>query len=269
MTGAPQRVRYRPGQWLGPGDLNEAVRTAELLGAWHNRAVHDPFGVCEGLAVTPRDGGVVVGAGVANDVTGAPVRLPGERPVAWPDRDGTFDLRLRPGPAGAARLGWTPVGRWDPRDGVPLARVVVLGGVPGDLVAGTVRSRPSARPRTAAGATHAGATAWEPWWPGGTRAGGVTVRVDTTAAGFVELDPGPDGAARPPTYLAGLETEPGPSLAVLAVWVEEPAATGFRVRVLAVVPGAGDAAADRDEVLAAASRDRLRVRWLGVQGGAR
>jgi hypothetical protein len=214
-----ERLRHQMGQRLRAADLADGVALEAQLRWWHTRALHDAYGVVEGLRVrtvpeTP--GRLVVERGLAYDAYGRELLLPADRAIPMPDdpRPQTLLARYRPTsrvptswepepsqPEGRPRvpeclaLVWTPTARVRPTadDGVPLARLRAADGdAGGDGDGGrldpTVRvpvARPLARPRIASGSTPPYGTAWEPWQAGG-RILGIQATIDTSAAGFTQ-----------------------------------------------------------------------------------
>ena len=76
-----QRFRYRDGQALRSTDLNEVLRVADTRRMWHNRAIHNAFGVSYGLDATPIEDAaknllaVAVMPGLGYDCTGAMLQV--------------------------------------------------------------------------------------------------------------------------------------------------------------------------------------------------
>jgi hypothetical protein len=190
-----ERLRYWQGQTLRSRDLNDQLAYDASLRWWHNRAIHDTWGVVFGLAPRVDDQEIVLGPGLAYDCFGRELILSQPRGVALPpsDEGQVWELLLRaaseaPGPRPPVALVWLkPSPVLDPRLGVPLAR--------GRLVEGTFRlevseGRPStravSRPRLGSGATVRGKTDWRVWTLAHRRLGigGIEVQIDTTAAGF-------------------------------------------------------------------------------------
>ena len=141
------RLRYRRRQLLAGDDLRREVTDKTELQWWHNRAVHDAFGVVSGLeTVLLADGEatyVVVMPGLAYDAYGRALELrrrvairlpsdevdrlsgsalllraPDEVPVTQPVHRGR-----RPTPS--PELCWAPPGHLAAREGVPLGCVSV------------------------------------------------------------------------------------------------------------------------------------------------
>lgn len=221
-----ERFVFWRGQHLESRDLNDlGAGEGERL-FWHNRAVHDAYGIVVGLAVdvsTPPE--VTVEAGLAYDAYGrelalyAPVTL--QRPaeadsVPDPTRE-WWSLLLRRrdasaqqgcgrgsetgGPPGS-ELVWRRARQVGLKDGVVIARGLWISGTPDwafvpDPDFHPLRARPLARPRIGSGATPQGGTAWQPWSlpPDPANAStdiraaarGIEVSVDTSAAGFTRV----------------------------------------------------------------------------------
>lgn len=217
-----QRLRYRKGQLLQRRDFTDQQRIESELTAWHNRALHDAYGVVRGILgglaveMLGDNSGVTVESGVAYDAYGRLLVLREQQTIAFPD--GTDPVYLVIGQenewmdhtaAGcccsgdsAARneagLAWIPINRFSVRDGVALAEIQFTGGRLVRNSGFAVRqTRALARPRIATGTTIPGATLWERWdvsrWleiiPG------IQVRIDTSSAGFTSA----------PVYFASLQ----------------------------------------------------------------
>jgi hypothetical protein len=218
----PERVRYWPGQLLKSQDFRDIAAVEAQRRWWHNRALHNAFGVAAGLSCTLQPAasptGLLVSPGIAYDVSGREVALEQQITVPFPpvSQDFTGTLRLlisyRP-PRGrrdedaeicfGAKAPDTPEFSWRteemvrPADGVPLAAVSLSGGKfksAGLSLANA--AQPIARPLMAAGATVPGNTPWEAW-AAGLMFGesqrvlpapiGVQTRIDTSAAGFTRI----------------------------------------------------------------------------------
>jgi hypothetical protein len=226
-----ERPLFWRGQRLESRDLNDVGAGQDERQWWHNRAVHDAYGVVAGLAVGPdtkAPPSLRVQPGLAYDGYGrelvllettrvAPPATAGRKPVgAW-----VLLLRARAEDAAGCRcagvlgppraeLVWQRAARAGVADGVPLARGS-WGRDGGELFFRRdedfrpLRARPFARPRVGRGETPPGATAWRPWTeivaPVGTSARlmttarGIEVTIDTSAAGFT----------RTPCYFAWLQ----------------------------------------------------------------
>ena len=287
-----QRLRFRPGQDLLSRDFRDQGRFDDQFRWWHNRAMHEAFGVRGGLTVhavtTAGEERVDVDGGIAYDAFGREVILPAPATLPIPSGTGEADRRVlviryhseRADPAadalsgvwchGSARpqteLDWVLERRLRPIDGVPLARVLYESGQPrldGEFFPPAARAL--ARPRMGSGITVAGGTKWE-FWNLGVRPGvllALQVAIDTHAAGFTEV----------PCYFAwlqgGLETKltaDGPSILLpLYSHVDAVTVTGFRVRVLTFASNKRMGVAASNNALLALARRQLTVSWLGIQ----
>jgi len=199
---------------------------------WHNRAIHDAYGVSEGLEISPVSSNsslsaVTVCPGIAYDCFGRELIL--ERLVSVPfpssfhtDTAATIALLIRyqtpqcdlrageirelcwtqagPMRPGTAEIAWKRKERFQASDGVLLGEVTYRDAwqfTPGFIAR---RSRALARPTLASGTTIPGNTAWEPWSTD-LRFGddsfviGVQTAIDASSAGFTQE----------PVYFAWLE----------------------------------------------------------------
>jgi hypothetical protein len=264
-----QRLRHVSGELLRSRDFRDAVAgEAELLW-WHQRAVHDSFGIASGLEVelAADAASVLVAPGVAFDCFGRALQVTSPRTIPLPSEanDGMTLLLRYQSDAGnscaGAELVWRTSARVDARAGVPLA-LLDPNAVP-SLRPAAARTRPLARPRVAAGATRPDGTAWEPFALSGSSeraADGIEVRIDTRAAGFTVKPcyfaalhwPGLDSRSFPVTLIRALSLQ----------YVERTAADGFTFRIWTFlgVRGATPAAS----LVAFARREQLYVSWLGV-----
>lgn len=126
------RLRYGQGQLLRSRDARDEVRIEAQLRWWHNRALHRPFGVIEGLTVT---GGqpVTVAPGLAYDCFGRELLQthPASVPVPAADTE-LLLLAAYDETATSERLAfaWKPAAGVGVRDGVPLARLAQFGSAP-------------------------------------------------------------------------------------------------------------------------------------------
>lgn len=215
-----ERLRYRAGQLLRSKDFRDQQTIETQLRGWHNRALHNAYGIAKGalgtLAVKEMadQRGVTVETGIAYDYFGSELVLANTRTVQFTSAQDPMFLVIRrqnqhgghksdPSPAcfmcsaGGAidtELVWMLVKDFSFRDGVPLART--------RLSAGTVRLDPNfrarharafARPQIATGTTIPGATSWEVWdiapatrasLPMSQLALSLQVRIDISSAGF-------------------------------------------------------------------------------------
>jgi hypothetical protein len=232
---ALQRVRYGHGQILPSVDFRDQLADTAHHRWWHNRALHDAFGVYQGLTASAimSSGaltGVTVAAGVGVDCFGRELIVDSPQtatlPATVPKRSVTMVLLVRyqegrdcrpeamaeicwaaAQPQGASTVSfvWMPLDRVRVRDGVPLAQVVYdQTGLP-TLKAGFVPpgARPIARPAIATGATLPAKTAWAPW----------TIDVPQSPTAFVQrtafgvqarIDTSAAGFTQRPCYFAWL-----------------------------------------------------------------
>jgi hypothetical protein len=217
-----QRLRYRQGQLLQRRDFTDQQRIDGELTAWHNRALHDAYGVVPGILgglaveMSADNSGVTVESGVAYDAYGRVLVLREQQNIAFPDGNDPVYLVIGQesewmdhtgadcccsGGAGArndTKLTWIPINRFSVRNGVALAEIQFTNGTLTRNTSFAVRqTRALARPRIASGTTIPGATLWERWdvsrWleivPG------IQVRIDTSSAGFTSV----------PVYFASLQ----------------------------------------------------------------
>ena len=210
---ALERFRYQQGQRLRSADRRDQVAIEGQLRWWHNRAMHNAFGVAEGMAVNRQIDHVVVEPGIAYDNRGRELILQKPRTVALPILSETDDLTTwllvaryketseftkRSEFSGGCfchgsfflespEFLWKLKGEWMPQDGVPLASFD-FGGV-------TKRRRNprfvkpvehgQARHRVVTGETLIGNTDWEPWIEA-ERELGFQVKIDTRQSGFTQ-----------------------------------------------------------------------------------
>jgi hypothetical protein len=154
------RFTFWNGQTLRSNDLNRIVRVSEELQWWHNRALHNAYGIRSGLDATPEPNakskkplsGIHVVAGIAYDSFGRMLFHQQDELVAVPEtlpsRVSSLLLLLRypqapevpcgcavappcclghtPHGAGWAEFAWRDAASVRPGDGVPLARVKYL-----------------------------------------------------------------------------------------------------------------------------------------------
>ena len=191
-----ERAKYWQGQMLRSQDFLNIEEVEAQRRWWHNRAVHNAYGVVEGLdfALVPAGAptGVSVSAGVAYDVFGRELIL--ETPLILPLAANvpqgligavTLLMRYRPPTrgmrpdeigeacwsapqsysAGTVEFVWKLGDRLDPADGVSVAAVYYAAGgrITQDPYFHRISMQPLASPLLASGSTIPGATAWEPW----------------------------------------------------------------------------------------------------------
>jgi hypothetical protein len=274
-----ERLRFIPGQDLLAADLRDLVAFHAQLGAWHNRAIHEAYGVRYGLRAVLGAQGVSVSPGLAYDAAGRVLLMVAARNVGLPDATTgeAYVLVIHVPPAGprsctergldlsAPVLSWRSERRWRSGGGVALCRLVPSGAAfTQDADFAPALARPLARPRIAAGTTVAGGTAWQ-LWQLATRPvfiPGIQVTVDTRASGFT----------RTPCYQAWLRGTldlPYPNAPAgeklylpLRMSVSQENAAGFRVRVHLQ---AGLAGGTNVPDLLTTARQRLSVCWVGIQ----
>jgi len=211
-----ERTRYWQGQMFQSRDLQGQVATDLQLRWWHNRALHQAYGVALGYEATPlREGFLLHGfefaPGVAYDCFGRalvllrnqkvllpdnPQRLPLTLVVRYSETADFPDPRLTDGACPTCcedsmaeehpEFVWTLADPPSPAMGVPLARVIYnekthLAEVNTSFVLMT--TEPLARPYLATGATLPGSTPWK-LWSAADRIIGLETIVDTSSAGF-------------------------------------------------------------------------------------
>ena len=120
-----ERIRHVPRELLRSRDFRDALETDAQLQWWHQRAVHDSFGVVEGLSVDRAADAesVVVAPGLAFDCFGRELQLFEHRVVPLPEDAAPMTLLARnpQGGSAEAELVWRETTRVDHRAGVPLA----------------------------------------------------------------------------------------------------------------------------------------------------
>jgi hypothetical protein len=265
-----QRLRHVDGELLRSRDLRDEIAGDLELHWWHQRALHEAYGVVAGLDLSgPIDGQVLVAPGLAYDGRGRDLLLLNPATIALPAADAAMALVLayRAGRPGVA-LRWAAPGRVDPCDGLVLA--VLDPGPPPVLRPTARRTRPVARPRMGWGSTPPDATAWVEWVELRRMrlARGVQVAIDTRAAGFTDL----------PCYFAWLQW---PSLAAAPAdgavefdllglqYVQNESVDGFTFRVVVARPNAlffgRSGGAGVGDSVSFARNQQLHVCWLGIQ----
>jgi len=239
-----ERVRYWQGQMLRSRDFLDIEAVEAQRRWWHNRALHNAYGVAEGLKcslVPPASpSGVSVCPGVAYDVFGRELIL--ERPLTIPFPSSVpqgFDIEaslltsllmrykapsrgLRPDEisevcwaecgsvaAGTAEFAWKLNDVLKPADGVPVCQVSrsTFGGVEEHryvLVDTRLSAQPLARPLLASGTTIPGNTPWEPWTAGFT-ANDAGALFPASIGVQTWIDTSAAGFTRVPCYLASLQ----------------------------------------------------------------
>ncbi|MFL6260715.1 MAG: hypothetical protein ACJ76Y_13460 [Thermoanaerobaculia bacterium] len=242
MLAGPDLERYLSwrGQLLRSRDLNDTNAGEEERLFWHNRAVHDAYGVVVGLAVDPGTGvppEVTVHPGLAYDAYGRELAVLAQTPVPPPrDVSQTAEiwlllLRHREGASGpdgcgcggagapGSELVWRRARRAGIRDGVALARGWWISGAAGWLFRPDERFHPQrarafARPHLGHGETPRGGTPWRSWSepPGPTSGTDLTgaalpgIAIPAGARGIeASVDTSAAGFTRTPCYFAWLQ----------------------------------------------------------------
>lgn len=231
-----ERVQYWQGQMLRSRDFREINAFDAQRRWWHNRALHNAYGVREGLVGTPvpakNPTAISISPGEAYDVLGRELILESSQIVLPPSnisptKDTQLTLLIRylppsgtlpPGKAsqlcwatggsvasGTAELVWKLGDRSDPSEGVAVAAVYYTKGKV-KLAPHFVpkASRPVARPLLASGSTIPGNTAWAPWSEGFT-----TDPNDRTIPDLIgvqtRIDTSAAGFTEIPCYFASLQ----------------------------------------------------------------
>ena len=240
-----ERLRYWQGQALLSRDLNDQLTFEAQQRWWHNRALHNAYGVVTGLEVDALldengnqvfDDGVPifqVSPGLAYDCFGRELCLQRPKEVRAPEpepheRKGwTLLVSYRPtselsrgacppcdcGPAiEEPDLAWKPTRKVEVTDGVPLATGNYDSAEGGQFALGAdlrkPAARPLARPIVGNGTTIQGETAWRPWVLGGSS---FTPALHTAFHGFgplgieVTVDTSAAGFTETPCYFASLQ----------------------------------------------------------------
>lgn len=216
-----ERQRYWQGQTLRSRDLNDQLAVEDEMRWWHNRALHQAYGVVKGLEVSvPLNNRRCVSPGIAYDCYGRELRLLSPTFVADHEATGkevwTLLIRYRERSRTCDQLGsplsqevefiWKLSCQVNIRDGVPIKEISASG----DETFLPPNSRPLARPLIERGSTVAGKTDWRSWnviLPNEASAHGIEVSIDTSVAGFTNT----------PCYFAwlhgGLFSRPWPRIA--------------------------------------------------------
>jgi len=230
-----ERVRYWQGQMLRSADFRAQSADTAQHRWWHNRALHNAYGVYQGLTASVAQSangtfiGVNIAAGIGYDIFGRELIVDSPQTVTLPVNVQqppvtmvlliTYAIRDDCNRESMQEICWTTVQTastvsfiWRPlnsiclKDGVPLAHVIYDG--KGDITLDPSfvppGSRPMARPTIASGATLPATTAWDPW----------TINAPTAAAGALSspalvgvqttIDTSAAGFTRTPCYYAWL-----------------------------------------------------------------
>lgn len=299
-----QRFRFWQGQLLRSRDFRDQLAIEAQLRWWHNRALHNAYGVAGGFEVSSgtEPNTLTVAPGIAYDIFGRELILQKEKNnIPIPDEEsllliryketseypekrwnmGLSDIENNPGlPTAEPVFEWKRAQAVDARQGVPIWRTKDPEGFIPPF------ARALARPHIAGGSTVPGHTAWRPWKESAVTLG-AEVRIDTSAAGFIvaeTLTEEPAGQhSDNPCYFAWVQ-EQATQQSVLPVSVSdqtctpvffthlyEPSVTGFGFRVW--VPnlanlealGCDSTVAPDIRFITYARQSQLVVCWLGVQ----
>lgn len=233
-----ERVRYWQGQMLRSRDFNDIHAIEEQRRWWHNRALHNAYGVHQD-PVDPQDptakpsfsveltgNAVTVTAGLAYDSFGRELILESNQTVPLPplrENDEEFLLlaryhmeppdQQRESVAGVCYTNSGPLRPefvefvWKHKeqcsssvtDGVPLATLTVKNRKPNFTVTQPASARPLARPQLGSGSTVPGNTAWQLWTSGLEGTEDLPLGVQTT------IDTSAAGFTDAPCYFAWLQ----------------------------------------------------------------
>jgi len=230
------RFRYWQGQMLRSADFQAQAADTAQHRWWHNRALHNAFGVYQGLtayALSDSSGqlsGVRIAPGVAYDCFGRelivdspqriklPVNVPPPPVKMWllVRYDSQADCSAHAmeeicwsssGTQGTVTFTWLPKDQVHLRDGVALAEVD-YDSTGRNLSTTFVRpgARPISRPKIASGATVPAATVWGPWTidtPIQIPSGGKVLR-PTSIGVSTRIDTSAAGFTQTPCYFAWL-----------------------------------------------------------------
>lgn len=300
-----QRLHYWQGQMLRSQDFSDQFAIEAQIRWWHNRALHNTFGVKDGLKTflvvdsKTQEQKVRITPGLAYDCFGRELILQSAFKKALPpvsaDEEDTFTLLIRykdisyyskqsefPEICNISESSmfqevpefvWKASRRVIVTDGVPLARLIYDGDNSPSLEEGFIAlgSRPLARPRVASGTTIPGKTFWELWTELVNNKPlplGFQVKIDTGAAGFTTV----------PCYFAWLQGPfwdkiSGGFLFVPFPHITEASINGFSFRLrlphiaFPFIPGKVMYTNENfeSEFVAFAQQQELYVSWLGIQ----
>ncbi len=267
----PERFRFWQGQALTSRDLTAITALAALMKAWHNRALHDAFGVAEGFDIEGDGRTVTVGPGTAYDVHGCPLVLDRNVSVDVPPLDGEARLLVarRPSrrgdrtccgaadvamPSEALEFGWVAAECYTPALGVALAKVE------DDLSIRVSVRQPVRRERQPAigfGATMPGQTDWRVW--SDAPLSGIEVTIDTSAAGFTGT----------PCYFTSLQVTTPTGFGFLSPYWERivnAGPIGFTLSLWLDLRRVSVGTTLGFSAIPSIARRELSVCWLGIQG---
>lgn len=290
-----QRLRFQQGQQLSSRDFRDQVAIESQLRWWHDRSLHNAYGIASGLTVEQQEESIHVNPGLAYDCRGRELILQQPRAIALPSQTqgrGAKKLMLlvsyretksfprRDSLSGVCEatsslfmespeVSWKPAGQVAASDGVPIAQILDDNGkLTLDEEFVVPRSRAMARPRIVTGATLPGGTAWSLWNATGivthTPSLGVQVQIDTRAAGFTQT----------PCYFAWLQGalwNPIDPTFVAAPFahIAEPSIYGFTFRLWlpSIQLAPGSQRSNRTftrKFLSFAQKQNLSVFWMGI-----
>lgn len=303
-----QRLRYWQGQKLKSKDLRDQMSYTALLQAWHNRALHNTYGVRTGLQVLLENDEALVKPGIAYDIHGRSLVLEEDRrqqlPLQIPPQGLYLVLQRKPsgGPDNGfsqLQLHWQDAHRFNPHDGVALARL--LPGPALDRFFNLPVARPESEPRCFYGDSLDGNMPWQLWYltkpqimEGASEPEigpenlvlGLEVEVDTSAAGFTQTPcyfawlRGGLWSSDLPGKLKKVSSEIDHTVQDRIIFglvrmqfliihfghVAEPTPTGFTYRLwFPRTVQSPRQIRSLSELLAFASPNRLTLNWLGIQ----
>ena len=192
-----ERFTYQEGQMMRAGDFQDIQRVADQRRWWHNRAVHNAYGIYQGFeakaisASAGKDAVIEVSPGVAYDCFGRELFLEClaiiqylskplaagnvrtlliryKTPVSRRESDAVAavccfsDGRSS---SGDVEFVWVDAPRTSPEKGVPIGMLLSADPAAGRFtrLITPPRRRPFSRPRLGTGSTIPGNTSWQPW----------------------------------------------------------------------------------------------------------
>jgi hypothetical protein len=258
-----ERQRYWQGQILRAADFNDLLAVEDQKRWWHNRALHDAYGVSTGLELLKSEGNPPnyrIGPGVAYDCFGREILLSESRPIPpipqiAEQSEWTLLIALcGSGCASRPRLFWKQTRQVSLTDGVPVA--LRESGATEPRIVGRPRQRKWGRQKVDRGTTPPEHTDW--FHDVNTaRPIVICVTIDTAAAGF----------SCPPCYFASLEF-------ALPSFLSDVSRLGFRLNVVIghsqqeIDPRFRDLATRggvQIEDVVNYFRRNIHVHWLGVE----
>src|SRR5829696_1733644 len=79
-----QRLRFQQGQQLSSRDFRDQIGIEAQLRWWHNRSLHNAYGIASGFEVEQQDDSLLVHEGLAYDCRGRELILQQPRAIALP-----------------------------------------------------------------------------------------------------------------------------------------------------------------------------------------